>query len=419
MRALSGSVLQLHLPERWPDLGAATQPLFRWARYDGARVDRGSSLLREIRPAQTHIIVAPSARILFARVRLPEGRAARQEKLLAFAVEDAIGANPEDIYAFHAGVMNDGETLIGVIDRDWLKIAVGELEMQGFVASRMVCESELLASPGNTDDNVWTVVRGSEGGFVHVGGLETLSLDAPSEGPPMVLSLALRERSAEGNTPTVIRVYNADGIARVDSGRWSRELAVPIVNEGSWQPDAVDARTATRTNLLAGITGRKSSEPSVLSRYKPALAIAAALLITHALFSGYDWWRLSSEQSRLNSAMVDRFKKIFPDANSVPNPPRQIEQKLRELRRSSGEPATDDMLVLLARVTPLLAGLNAQAKSIRYERGQLQIDIVLAVGESRESLEQKLRGAAQARVQIERIAPSDDGRVLASIKVSS
>lgn len=423
-RASSGSVLQLHLPERWPDTSVMTDPVFRWARYDGSRVDRGASPLREIKPAAQIIAIAPSSRALFVRAQLASGRAARQEKVLGFAVEEAIGGAPEDVHSFFAGQLEDGMSLIGVVDKTWLKNAIGELDIQGFTPTRFICESELLAARRGGDAKTWTVVKLATGGFLHVGGLETISLDIPSENPtspPLTLNLALDEHTQDGDSPAVVEVYTGEGMSPPDIARWTHVLALPVNHAGSWRPENFDARPLSRTNLLAAMGGRRTDGESSLGRYKAAAILAAAIIAIHGALSLADWWRLSSEASGLLGGVEERFRKVLPDAKGLTDSSAQMTHMGRTvagLRRGSGELAADDALNLLGRITPTLAINSLQAKSLKYDKGNLQLDLTVPESETRASLGAKLK-AAGVKIQVERVAPGSGGSTIATVRVSA
>ena len=413
-------VLQLHLPERWPDLAQTTETTFRWTRYDSGQAEHGSGPLRTIQPALQTIAIVPSSRVLFARVRLPGGRAAKQDRVLAFAIEDTIGVAPEEIHAIHAADLEGGETLVAAVDRTWLKAAVGELDIQGFAPQRMLCEGELVAAKLSAGDSTWTVVRLDTGGFVHVGRGETISLDIPADTPgavPLTLGLAAEERAAEGDPPLRIEVFSSAGLRPPETGAWTEALGIPVHAAGVWQPELVDARRLNRTNLLTGLAGRKSTGNGVLSRFKVAAALAAAILLGHAALMGYDWWRLNGESTELRAGMEARFKKIFPDTKAVVDPQRQLAQLTAQMRRDSGELATDDFLALLARVSPGLVAVNAQARSVGYDKGELRLEITIPPSETRESLATKL-AAAGIRVQVERVT-TEGTTATAMLKVVS
>jgi type II secretion system protein L len=419
---VSGSILQLHLPERWPDGASFSAPTFHWARYDGARVERGASRLEEIAPGRQIIAVAPASRVLLARARLPQGRAARDPKVLRNAIEDSLVSGLDEIHAMPVGTLPSGESLIAVVGMAWLKSAYDELEAHLLAPSRIVIEGELLSGG---PEKIWTVVRTGAGGFVHTGGLETVALDGSTESArdevPLALNLLVHERTQAGAPPEEIVVYTSQSSLMPDTELWSKALAVKVSYAGPWQPETLDARAATRTDLVAAAGLRKSGERAAIARYRPAIYILAATIVAHLALSAIDWWHLRGEARQIQASIEDRFRRTFPDAQSVSDP--GIEQtvmtrNLDALRRSSGALQSGDYIALFGRVAPQLTVAGAQARSVKYERGQLSLELSFASSESPESLQQKLGGGG-VRVTVDRVstAPSGNG-TLASIRVA-
>src|SRR5579871_3020285 len=209
-RSSTAGILQLHLPERWPDGASFSAPLFSWARYDGAHVERGTARLEEITPARQIIAVAPASRVLFTRARIPQGRAARDPKVLRNAIEDSLVSGLDEVHALPVAALPSGESLVAVVGMGWLKAAYDELEAHNLTPARMVTEGELFAA---APAKVWTVVRTAAGGFVHVGGLETIALDGSNESSrdevPLALNLLVNERTEAGLTPDEVVVYTS------------------------------------------------------------------------------------------------------------------------------------------------------------------------------------------------------------------
>lgn len=418
-RKAQAGVLQLHLPERWPDLVGEREPLFRWVRYEGGRADRGFSSLREIPNAGSVLAIAPASRVLTVRVQLPNARAARQEKVLAYLVEDAVGSSPEEIHALAVGDSIDGAKVVAVVDRAWLKAAHGELEMQGYGPSRVVCESELLAAERPVDQRVWTVVCTATGGFIHLGGVEHVALDALADlgTPPLALNLAMEEHTRAGTSPDTVEVRLGEGVASPDMARWSHALAVPVVRAADWFAEGMDARACSKTDLLQVLPGRRSQEAGWIDRYKPAAALAAGILVVHGGLTLVDWWRMRSEAAELRASMESRFRKVFPDAKAVVDPALQMQRQVATLKRGSGEVEPGDMVALLGRIAPIIAGANGRARAVKYDKGQLSIDVLLPVNATKESFEGRLN-VPGVRIQVENIQPGAEG-VQIALKVTA
>ena len=414
-RHARGSLLQIHLPERFPD--ALHQPPLRWARREGADLEDGVARLGELPSADETVLVLPVARVAFARAALPRGPAAKLAKLAPFAIEDAIVSAPEDVHCVvldePPGETPEAERLVAVISREWLDSALAELASFGVRPDRAIVESALVAD----SDAGWTVVWAGDGGFVAPGGVEAIALDASVDGrPPLALKLAVDERRRRGAPPRSIRVLLAGAADAPELGKWSESLHVPVALTGKWTPEERDARDAQCPDLLPGAGHGVAAVGEWLGRLKPVALVAAVLIVLHALLTFGDWARLAFEARSLRQEMERTFRKAFPDAKTVVDPALQIRRNLADLRRAAGEPDSGDLVPLLARLAPALAAANARPQALRYERGALQVELAVAPDETRERLASRLQ-VPGLRVRIERVATGGP-QPLATIQIA-
>ena len=399
------SFLQIHLPERWPD--PLSDPPVRWALRRGTEVEDGVSRLANVPRAEEVVIVLPVARVAFVRAPLPQGPAARIARLAPFAIEDAIAFAPEEA---HCVVLDDadgdGDRLIAVLDRQWLEGALAELASFGVKPDRAIVESALFAGTEDT----WTAVWSGDGGFATRGGVEAIALDASVDGrPPLALKLAMDERRRAGGGARAVRVLTVGAADPRATAKWSESLDVPVTVAGKWLPEALDARTAACPNLLPGAGRGAWIGAGWLARLKPAATLAAALAAMHLLVTLGDWARLAYESRSLHQGMEAAFRKAFPEATAVVDPALQMRRNVAELRRAAGESNATDIVPLLAKLAPALAAAGARPQSLRYERGELELELVVASGETRERLARRLH-VPGAQVRIERVATGGSER---------
>ena len=410
----SAAFLQLHLPEHWPDPGALDEPRLRWALSAGGRVEDGASPLAEIPRAEETCLVLPVARVAFVRAALPPGPAAKLAKLAPFAIEDAIVSAPEDIVATVLDDERNGERLVAVIDRGWLQAACAELAAHGIRPARAIVESALAAGSPDT----WTVVWTGGGGFAALGGIEAIALDASLDGrPPLSLKLAADERRRHGDAPKAVRVLLAGGADAPDTGRWAESLHVPVAVVGKWVPEEADAAAAACPNLLPGQGGGRWSGRELVARFKPAAILAAGILAVHGALTVADWSRLAYEARGLRGDMEAAFRKSFPEAKAVVDPALQMRRNVADLRRAAGEPDATDFVPVLAKLAPALAAAGLRPQSLRYERGELALDLAVAPDDTREKVARRLQ-VPGLRVQVERIATGASGPV-ATVRIGA
>src|SRR4051812_18006717 len=135
---------------------------FAWMLFDGRRgvLREGTSVLAEIPRGDEIEAVLPSSRVLFARLKPPKGSPATIRELLPYAVEDRLLADPSHIHAVAGAKGSKGETIVAVIDREWLQAMMNAMTRAGVRPTRAWPESELLMG-GHGDWNlVWGPARG-------------------------------------------------------------------------------------------------------------------------------------------------------------------------------------------------------------------------------------------------------------------
>ena len=133
VKAKARTVLQLHVPDGWPNLASAEEPRFRWALWDGVDSQFGISPLREIAQAEEIVVVIPMNRATFVRVKIPAGNAKKIEKMLPYLIEDQTASSPEDIQAVLVERRHsDDESLVLVADKAWIAQAHDEQGVADF-----------------------------------------------------------------------------------------------------------------------------------------------------------------------------------------------------------------------------------------------------------------------------------------------
>jgi general secretion pathway protein L len=409
------TVIQIHLPERWPDALALDEPPVRWAWYSQRGRRDGVSRLAEVPRADETILVLPVARVGFVRATLPPGPPHKLAKLAPFAIEDAIGSAPEDAHAVVLDEVRDGERPIAVLDGKWIESLIDALDAAGVVPNRAIVESALLSHAPDS----WTVVWAGDGGFVSLGPVEAMTLDDSIEGrPPLALKLAADERRARGMGPRTVEVLLANGAEAPDVAQWSSSLHVPVQVTGRWRPEEIDGRNAPCPDLLPAAYTRSWAAGGWASRLRPAAILAGVILAGHALLTIVDWGRLAYEARSLRSEMETVFRGTFPDAKAVVDPALQMRRNLTELRRAAGEPDSADLVPLLAKLAPALTAANARPRALRFERGELQLEVGLPSSgpRSREELASRLR-VPGLRVRVEQVGKDGDATV-ATVRVA-
>lgn len=332
------------------------------ARHESLR--QGESAVGGMPKAAQVEAIVPAERVLFARLRLPRVNAATIRELLPFAVEDRLLADPAHIHAVAGRTTANGETVVAVVDRDWLAGAVATLTRAGLRPGRAWPEGALVA--GGRGD--WHVAWAPERGLLVDDEGVGVTFDHDDSGAfPLAIRIALDEAATRGERPAVLRVHR-DGAGLPDLARWSQEGGVPFEPGSDWSSVTASAVPAHAIDLLRGFA-RPRRPGAALPR--AALALGAALVVLQLGFTAFDAWRLSREKRALQAKQAEIFRAAFPEAKVVVDPDLQMSRNLAELERSRGIAAGDEFL---ARLTEAGRGSNAPVKSVRYAGGKLEVE---------------------------------------------
>jgi general secretion pathway protein L len=333
-----------------------------WMLFDSRHelLRQDTSALAEIPRAGQVEAVLPAERVLFARLRLPKVNATTIRELLPYAVEDRLLADPAHIHAVAGATNVRGETVVAVVDRDWLQGMVQALARAGQRPSKAWSESALLA--GGRGD--WHVVAGASRGMLVDDDGVSATFDRAA-GVPLALRVALDEAAARGERPQAIRVHAEGGAPLPDLERWSAEAGVPFAAGGQWETIARGQPAADSIDLLKGALARDEPRPSLVPR--AAVALVVAVLGLQLAFSALHGLQLRQEREALEQRREAVFRAAFPDARAVVDPDIQMARNLADLRRSRGLAAGDDFL---AQMTHAARG-SAAVRSVEYANGRL------------------------------------------------
>ena len=337
---------------------------FAWKLFDARHelLREDTSLLADMPRAGEVEAVLPAERVLFARLKLPKVNASTIRELLPFAVEDRLLADPSHIHAVAGNRNARGETVVAVVDRDWLQAMVDALARSGHRPGRAFCESALLA--GGRGD--WHVVWGAgRGMLVDDEGVAAIFDRGP--GLPLAVRLAIDEAGERGERPASVRVHTVADEPLPDLAAWSGETGVAFAPGTRWETLAAGQPASGSINLLQGEFTPGSGRAA--ARIPRAAAwLTLAIVVLQLAFTAGDEWRLRQERSALEARREAIFRTAFPEARVVIDPDLQMARNLAELRRARGLAAGDEFLV---RMTEAARASNGPLRSVEYANGKL------------------------------------------------
>lgn len=391
------SLLHIFIPEQ------GLSDVCDWVLRDAGRSNAGSSSLATIPKADEIVLIAPASRVLFTCVKLPPVGQSRMREMLAYAVEDKLLVEPENIHAVAAARGAGGETPIAIIDKAWLRQVLTQLQRAGIHSGKMLVETLLP----RLETSAWSVVWNGQDGFVRTGPVEGVAVDGGDvRTPPLALKLALDEARAMGNVPARIMLYHAASADVPDGASWSESLGISVELRGAWSWQTADASFAAALNLLQGEFAPPGKSGGWGKRLRPALITLGLIAAVHSVATVTDWTLLSYEKSRLQSEMSATFKQAFPEAKAIVDPALQMRRNLSDLRRAHGATDAADFLPLLATVAPVIG--QGKVHALQYQQGKLQLDLLLPGAAQADAIRGQLRNR-RMHAEMAPLSPSPGG----------
>ena len=339
-----------------------------WCLIDarGTALREGMSALGSAPAAEPIDLILPASRVLFARLKLPKVGASTLRELLPYAVEDKLLADPSQIHAVPGPALANGDTLVAVIDRNWLEAGLAWARSHGHRIARVVCESALVPDT----DSAWHVRLAKEAAFLVESDGYATAFDPPGDGaPPFSVRVALNEARDRAALPGSIRVQVKEAATMPDAKAWQAALELPVAVEalrhplaGPLPPNAID--------LLTGDLARGPSSTQRFALPRATWALAAAVAALSLGLVGFDTWQLESEREALEAEREALFRAAFPEARTVVDPALQMRRNLADLRRSRGEGAPSEFLSAAAEA---VQGGPVPVKKLTYANGKADV----------------------------------------------
>lgn len=412
--------LRLYLPATWPSRQTSCEWLLLNA--SGARLQSGHSEPRHWPAADRCELVLTAEQCLLATVSLPKTARARTAEIIGYALEEQLlgdVANEHFVVggpAGHAAAAHDPDattgTAVWVIARSRLQALLATLRALGYEPQRLISELQLPPASAN-----WTLCLKPRRGFLRTASEAGCSFDLPADSPdglrepPAELRLAVSAARKAGTLPAAIDLLLApESRSSFDTAQaqsWQAALGLPLhlAGEYDWRDHpGHDAR-----NLLTGEFSPPRTAGEGWDALRPALFLAGLALLIHSLFSFGEWAWLHHEKNRLQQQMTAQFRSSFPQAQTIVDPPLQMQRLHDQLRRERGQPGSDDFLSLLAAASASLPN-PSQLRLITYAAGRLELTLRLADTRAIEQLRDSLmRRGLDAVIRDTRPASGDAG----------
>lgn len=390
---LIGHALDVFLPDGWPETSAAAH---WYGRRGGSTSSGQSNDLAELRPSwkAAHVTIwTPPDATLLTHVSLPTRSWSKIQQALPYALEDQLLGDPEKLhFAYHR--QRDGTLAVAVTARERLQVWLEALRASGLVPSRL-CPAT-LALPLDAGD--WSLLFSHHRLWVRTGPFAGFVCPVALETAPPLLSTAVTEARSKHTAPARLTVFDPPAAFQADAWRASMGIEIEASKRSFWQ---TGPSTPPPLNLLQGEFAPSGKLRDSLRPLRLAAAVLTVWFLGTIGFSLWEWWQLNEQHRSTRQAMVQLFRKTFPEAKVVLDPARQMERNLQSLQLQSGAAGSGGLLALLAQVAPILRAYpNVTLRTVKYSDPKLTLDLRLPDFETLEVIKNALSETRRVRVEV-------------------
>jgi general secretion pathway protein L len=348
-----------------------------WAATDSSGrllalpADENDPTLRQMAAGKQVALLVPPGDVSSFKVPLPAGNEARLQQLAPFALEDLVS---EDIEQLHFAVGKrdaaSGMVIVQVANRarlqQWLARAAA-LQLQ---PAAVFNEGELApVLPGHV-----TVLLAEDQLLLRQEGGQPLLM--PASDPLLALEMLLGPDADVGTLNLALHASPEEWPRHAAALESLRDRVASFnVQLESGGLLALYARSLAGTqpiNLLQGAFRVQQSQLVDWRRWRSVAIALLALLVLHAMGTGWELRRLRAESARLDQPIASLFGSVFPGQQPGREPRRQFERRLKEIAGGPGQQG--ELLPLMAALAA--AGQNvpiAKLESLTFKPGFMQL----------------------------------------------
>lgn len=336
--------------------------------------------------------LVPASEVLLAEVELPQGAAARAAQLVPYALEEQLVGDIDEQH-FAVGRAGAGpRTPVAVVAHGRMADWLGQLRAAGIEPAALHAEHALLpAVPGQAIGTL----EGTQL-CLRAGAAPAHSLEAPAGSLGASLELLLGEARAA----TALMLYASPGDwqarrAEIEALQPAfADLKVQLLNQGLLPWLAAHVPAAQPINLLQGRYQPSGDRAAAWLRWRPAAALAAALLLVHVGVQGVRLWQMGKASAALEAQLAELGAAVPPGAGSLRA---RGERALLALADSGSRAGLLPALQALA--DALRTAPGARVLALDFHDGAVQLKLHAADAQALQSLSEALRaGGWQAQV---------------------
>jgi len=366
------------------------------------RISTGT--LQELSAAaeRQHAIVLLNSQCLHInQLHLPTQNLQKMLKAVPYAIEEFIAEDIDDFHFVIAKNKRDNSTAVVGINKTTLKNIIQVFQDANITVDKIIPDALCLAA--SADSRQWACLNYQDDTYLQT---DTLNGMVYSHDVfPYVMSSKLKELAENETRPEKILLFceqqEAQAFAHLTIENEEIETANIVYNTHPLVVFCAHYRQAMPLNLLQYKFKPKRKTSGYWHHWRLAASLAAVWLVLHLGLAGFQLTNLQDENNITSAQIESIYKKTFPDSRKIVNPRLQMEQKLNELKNSSGN-SSNGILFLLAESFGTLSQdkNNITLQSLTFRNNRMDVGLDSANLQAIENLNKSLNSSTKIKSEI-------------------
>ncbi len=333
--------------------------------------------------------------VSYSEINIPAKNRQRALQAIPFALEDQLAEDIDQLH-FAIGKPSDNTYPVISIAHQALKDLLEKCQHVGINIDAMYVD--ILSLPGDVQaDKSWSVLQSDSKASILTANGDLINTD--SDSLPVFFASLIQQKTE--SLPALVNHYHEEN---------SEATTLPLPEEVS-----LNKIGYKQTPLM--LLSNQLSKPSMLNilqgpyqvvresnqwwrPWQTAAIIAAVALLLHIISGGINLKQLQQENKLIEKEITRIYKKSFPRSKKIVNARVQMENKLKQLKKSSGK--TDysftDILLDSAPLIKQTAGVEMQG--IGYHNRKLELQLTLDKLSTAEALKNKLNKLSRVKAEL-------------------
>jgi general secretion pathway protein L len=349
-----------------------------------------------------HAIVLLNSQCLhISQLQLPTQNLQKMLKAVPYAIEEFIAEDVDDFHFVIAKNKHDNSTAVVGINKSTLKNIIQVFQEANIIFDKIIPDAMCLAA--SADSRQWVCLNYHDDSYLQTDTLNGMLFS--HDVFPYVITSKLNQLAEDETRPEKILLFceqqEAQAFAQLAIEDANIETVNIVYNTHPLVVFCAHYRQAMPLNLLQHKFKPRRKTSGYWQHWRLAASLAAAWLVLHLGLAGFQLARIQDENNVTSAQIESIYKKTFPDSRKIVNPRLQMEQKLNELKNSSGN-SSNGILFLLAESFGTLSQdkSNITLQSVTFRNNRMDIGLDSANLQAIENLNKNLNSSAKIKSEI-------------------